>query len=87
MKKFCLFLLFCSTFSYAQFSINGTLTKELESDWVILYKIESTQQVFVANTTIKKDSLLTNGKKVAVGTFLSPSRLQQKVTLTGLHID
>ena len=69
MKKFCLFLLFCSTFSYAQFSINGTLTKELESDWVILYKIESTQQVFVANTTIKKDSLLTNGKKVAVGTF------------------
>ena len=69
MKKFCLFLFFCSTFSYAQFSINGTLTKASESDWVILYKIESTQQVFVADTTIKRDSLLTNGKKVAIGTF------------------
>ena len=69
MKKFCLFLFFCSTFSYAQFSINGTLTKALESNWVILYKIESTQQVFVADTTIKRDSLLTNGKKVAIGTF------------------
>ena len=69
MKKYCLLLLLCSTFSFAQFSINGTLTKVLESDWIILYKIESTQQVFVANTTIKRDSLLTNGKKVAIGTF------------------
>ena len=69
MKKYCLLLLLCSTFSFAQFSINGTLTKVLESDWIVLYKIESTQQVFVANTTIKRDSLLTNGKKVAIGTF------------------
>ena len=69
MKKYCLLILRCSTFSFAQFSINGTLTKVLESDWIVLYKIESTQQVFVANTTIKRDSLLTNGKKVAIGTF------------------
>tara|TARA_B110000091_G_scaffold71363_1_gene78729 strand:- start:2832 stop:4196 length:1365 start_codon:yes stop_codon:yes gene_type:complete len=69
MKKTYLFLLLFSTFSYAQFSINGTLTKALNSDWVILYKIESTQQVFIADTTIKKDSLLIDGKKVATGTF------------------
>ena len=69
MKKTYLFLLLFSTFSYAQFSINGTLTEALESDWVILYKIESTQQVFVANTTIKKGSLVVDGKKAAIGTF------------------
>lgn len=69
MKKIYLFLLLLSTVSYAQFSINGTLTKTLKSDWVILYKIESTQQVFVANTTIERDSLLIDGKKTAIGTF------------------
>ena len=69
MKKTYLFLLLFNTFSYAQFSINGTLTEALESDWVILYKIESTQQVFVANTTIKKGSLVVDGKKAAIGTF------------------
>jgi thiol-disulfide isomerase/thioredoxin len=69
MKKIYLFLLLFSTVSYAQFSINGTLTKPLKSDWVILYKIESTQQVFVANSTIKRDSRTVDGKKVAIGTF------------------
>ncbi|MDA9336937.1 thioredoxin-like domain-containing protein [Polaribacter sp.] len=69
MKKTYLLLFLFSTFSYAQFSITGTLTETLESDWVILYKIESTQQVFVANTTIKKGSLVVDGKKAAIGTF------------------
>ena len=45
------------------------MTKALNSEWVVLYKIESTKQVFIADTTIKRDSLLVDGKKVAIGTF------------------
>lgn len=69
MKKLVFLFLLISSFSYAQFSINGTMTKAIETDWLILYKIESTKQVFVANTTIKKGSLLIDGKEVAIGTF------------------
>ena len=67
MKKIILLILFISSISHAQFSINGTLTKSLDTDWVILYKIEGSTQQFIQNTTIKKDTLLIEGKKQAIG--------------------
>lgn len=41
----------------------------LESDWVILYRIEGAKQVFVNNTSISVDSILVGNKKKAVGSF------------------
>ena len=69
MKKLILLILFISSFAQAQFSINGTLTNSLDKDWVILYKIEGATQQFVQNTTIKKDTLLIDGKKKAINIF------------------
>ena len=69
MKKIILLILFISSFAQAQFSVNGTLTKSLDTDWVILYKIEGATQQFVQNTTIKKDTLLIEGEKTAINIF------------------
>ena len=69
MKKIILLILFTSSFAQAQFSINGTLTNSLDTDWVILYKIEGATQQFVQNTTIKKDTLLIEGEKKAINIF------------------
>ena len=69
MKKIILLILFISSFAQAQFSISGTLTNSLDTDWVILYKIEGATQQFVQNTTIKKDTLLIEGKKKAINIF------------------
>ena len=69
MKKLILLILFISSFAQAQFSINGTLTNSLDTDWVILYKIKGATQQFVQNTTIKKDTLLIEGKKKAINIF------------------
>jgi thiol-disulfide isomerase/thioredoxin len=69
MKKIALLIILISSFAQAQFSINGTLTHSLETDWVILYRIEGSKQQFVQNTTIKKDTLFIEGKKQTIGTF------------------
>lgn len=69
MKRLLIFLLFITSFAQAQFNINGTLTKTLDTDWVILYRIEGARQKFVQNTTIYKDTLLVEGNKQAIGTF------------------
>jgi len=70
MKKNILaFLLLISAIAHGQHSVKGSMSPKLASDWVILYKIEGTKQVFVNNTTIKTDSVLIKGKKQAVGNF------------------
>lgn len=69
MKKILPILLLISSITYGQHTINGSMSPRIETDWLILYKIEGTKQVFVNNTTIKKDSLLIGGKKEAVGSF------------------
>jgi hypothetical protein len=69
MKKIALLILLISSFAQAQFSINGTLTHSLDTDWVVLYRIEGSKQKFVQNTTMKKDTLFIEGKTQAIGTF------------------
>jgi thiol-disulfide isomerase/thioredoxin len=70
MKKYIVsfLILFCSIIN-AQHSIKGLLSPNIESDWLIVYKIEGTKQVFVNNTKIKTDSILVNGIKKEVGKF------------------
>ena len=43
-------LLVITSFTQAQQTITGTMTPAIESDWVILYKIEGAKQKFVQNT-------------------------------------
>jgi thiol-disulfide isomerase/thioredoxin len=69
MKKIALLILLISSFAQAQFSINGTLTHSLDTDWVVLYRIEGSKQKFVQNTTMKKDTLFIEGKTQTIGTF------------------
>lgn len=69
MKKILLFLFLIPLFTNAQHIIKGYMSPKPESDWVILYKIEGTKQVFINNTTLKKDSLVIGGSKKAVGSF------------------
>ena len=69
MKKIILLILFISSFAQAQFSINGTLTHGLDTDWVVLYRIEGSKQKFVQNTTMTKDTLFIEGKMQTIGTF------------------
>ncbi len=69
IKKILPFLLFASTIIVAQNSVTGVMSPKLESDWVILYKIEGTKQVFVNNTKIKTDTILVGGKKEVAGSF------------------
>lgn len=69
MKKLVFLIFLMSTISYAQYTLQGTMTPTIESDWVILYKIEGTRQKFVQNSKIKIDSVLIDGKKQAIGNF------------------
>ncbi|WP_299048048.1 thioredoxin family protein [uncultured Polaribacter sp.] len=69
MKNILSFLVLFSFSCFAQYTVQGTMTKTLESDWVILYKIEGAKQKFVQNSKITIDSILVEGNKQAVGNF------------------
>ena len=69
MKHIFYLILFLTSITNAQNVIKGTMNPKFNSDWVILYKIEGTKQVFVNNTSLKKDSIVINGKKQAVSRF------------------
>lgn len=69
IKKILPILILISSISYAQHTIKGVLSPNIDTDWLILYRIEGTKQVFVNNTTIKKDSIEISGKNEAVGSF------------------
>ncbi|MFY0629030.1 MAG: thioredoxin family protein [Flavobacteriaceae bacterium] len=69
MKKVLILLLFVSLSMQAQYSVKGTMHPVKKYTWVLLYKIEGARQVFVKNTTIKKEVKPYNGKNLTVGTF------------------
>lgn len=69
MKNILALLLLISSVCSAQNTVKGIVSPNLKTDWVILYKIEGTKQVFINNTTIKKDSIAVNGNKEEVGVF------------------
>jgi len=69
IKNIFALLLLVSSIGFSQHKIKGTLHPKPKTDWIILYKIEGTKQVFINNTTIKSDSLKIGKKKEVVGTF------------------
>ncbi|MCI2229981.1 AhpC/TSA family protein [Polaribacter sp. MSW13] len=69
MKKIFVLIFLISSITQAQYNIKGTITPDLKSDWVILYKIEGAKQIFIKNTKIEVDSILIDDKKQAIGNF------------------
>ncbi|MBT3742140.1 MAG: redoxin domain-containing protein [Polaribacter sp.] len=70
MKNIFTFLLLISSIANAQYIVKGIMSPKIEkSDWIILYKLEGTKQIFVNNTSIKGDSIDINGKKEFAGNF------------------
>lgn len=69
MKNILAFILLISSFASAQNTVKAIMTPKLETDWVILYRVNGTKKEYVKDTKIKLDSLLINGEKKAVGTF------------------
>ena len=69
LKKLLLLFVFITSVSNAQHTIKGAMSPEIATDWLILYRLEGTKQVFVNNTTIQKDSIAISGVKQAVSSF------------------
>ena len=68
-KTILAFLIFFTSISFSQHKIKGIMFPKVKTDWVIVYKIEGTKQVFVNNTTLKTDSLKIGNKKEAASVF------------------
>ncbi|MCG1035170.1 TlpA family protein disulfide reductase [Polaribacter sargassicola] len=69
MKKILALIFFISSFANAQYTINGTMSNAIESDWVILYKIEGSSQKYIQDSKIKTSIVDVQGKKQEIGTF------------------
>lgn len=69
MKKILALIFFISSFAQAQYTISGSMSPTLKTDWIILYKIEGATQKFVQNSKIVIDSVTIQEKKQAVGRF------------------
>ncbi|WP_439130216.1 TlpA family protein disulfide reductase [Polaribacter sp.] len=72
IKKLLFLFLLISSISYAQYTIKGSMSPKIETDWVILYRLEGTKQIFVNNAIIKTDSIIIGGNKQAVSSFEIP---------------
>lgn len=70
MKKILAFVFLISSFIQAQYTINGSMSPAVKSDWVILYKIESTKLNYVQHSKIKLDTINAQGEKKEIATFL-----------------
>lgn len=69
MKKLLALLIFATSIVNAQYTVKGTMTPPEKTDWVILYKIEGAKQKFIANSTIKFDTIIVSGEKQVLGKF------------------
>ncbi|GFD78577.1 AhpC/TSA family protein [Tenacibaculum sp. Mcav3-52] len=69
MKKLLALLIFTTSLANAQYTVKGTMTPPDKGDWVILYKIEGAKQKFLANATIKFDTVAISGEKQVLGKF------------------
>jgi len=54
LRKLIALFLLISSFTIAQNTVKGCISPNLKSDWLILYRLEGTRQIFVNNTTNKK---------------------------------
>jgi thiol-disulfide isomerase/thioredoxin len=70
MKKILAFVFLISSSIQAQYTINGSMSPAVKSDWIILYEIESTKLNYVQHSKIKLDTINAQGEKKEIATFL-----------------
>ena len=70
MKKILAFVFLISYSIQAQYTINGSMSPAVKSDWIILYEIESTKLNYVQHSKIKLDTINAQGEKKEIATFL-----------------
>ena len=70
MKKILAFIFLISSSIQAQYTINGSMSPAVKSDWIILYEIESTKLNYVQHSKIKLDTINAQGEKKEIATFL-----------------
>ncbi|MBT4868576.1 MAG: hypothetical protein HON45_00550, partial [Polaribacter sp.] len=61
MKKILAFVFLISSSIQAQYTINGSMSPAVKSDWIILYEIESTKLNYVQHSKIKLDTINAQG--------------------------
>ncbi|QMU66034.1 MAG: redoxin domain-containing protein [Flavobacteriaceae bacterium] len=69
MKKIVVFLLLTSALVQGQYKISGTLSPSKDFKNAYLYKIEGTNQLYLRNVAVKKDTLQRNAQQVIVDSF------------------
>ncbi len=69
MKNIFTYILLISSIASAQNTIKGVINPKLDSNWVILYKIEGTKQQYIKDTKTKIDSIVIKGEKTGVAHF------------------
>lgn len=74
MRYFLFLLLFTSTITFSQYTVEATFVPNVKSDWAILYKVVGAKKNYINNAKIVKDTLLIEGEKQVVGkvTFTLP---------------
>jgi hypothetical protein len=75
LKNLIALFLFISSISIAQNTVQGYLSPNLKSDWLILYKIEGTEQVFINNIL---ETIYHKNKNKPLG----PAKFQISIFLT-----
>ena len=69
MKKLSVLLFFIVIVTNAQHKIEGIISPNIKTDWVILYQVLGAKQKFISNTNIQKDSILVGNSMDEVGRF------------------
>ncbi len=69
MKKILSLLVLVAATVNAQYSIKGTMTPPEKSDWVMLHKLQGIKPKYIANTTIKFDTITVGADKQILGKF------------------
>jgi hypothetical protein len=69
MKKLALLFIFLTSLVHAQYNIEGTMLSPVNTNWSILYKLDGTTEVYVANADLVKKELEDGDKKTPIATF------------------
>ncbi|WP_348703635.1 TlpA disulfide reductase family protein [Tenacibaculum sp. 190524A02b] len=69
MKKLMSLIVLVTSIANAQYSVRGTMTPPDKGDWVMLHKLQGVTPKYIANTTIKFDTVNVGGDKQVLGKF------------------
>ncbi|MFV0249187.1 MAG: TlpA family protein disulfide reductase [Tenacibaculum sp.] len=69
MKKLLSLIVFINSIASAQYLVKGTMTPPEKSNWVMLHKLQGIKPKYIANTTIKVDTIKVGADTKILGRF------------------